>query len=370
MRVLQIIETLNIGGAENFTVQLSNELCASNEVIVVVTRNSNEHYNFISTLNGKIGLKELKWKKKYSLKQVWHLNKVINDIKPDIIHVHLHNSFYYVFALSILHKKWKIVHTVHNSIEVWKIVQDWVNKLRFLSNSITHVCISKSISADFRKNYPKLKECQINNGIKPFIVTRKKEDLHQFWKEICGTIEPEACIKFLAIGNISRFKNFILLARALKQIEQKYPNVKCAIVGRSVNQNLTDEINSLKSQNLKLMGAFTNAADFLTGADALIISSSEEGMPIVALEALSLSKPIISTPAGGMVDIVSDGYNGFISKDFEIDSYIKTIENYLSLSKSEIEEMQKNAGETFAKNYQIEKISKKYFDLYTNVVEN
>lgn len=49
-------------------------------------------------------------------------------------------------------------------------------------------------------------------------------------------------------------------------------------------------------------------------ADALILPSYHEGVPITILEAESYELPIISTKVGGIPEIVADGKNGFLIK--------------------------------------------------------
>lgn len=52
--------------------------------------------------------------------------------------------------------------------------------------------------------------------------------------------------------------------------------------------------------------------DLLNYADAYILPSYKEGLPISILEAMSYALPIISTPVGGIPEIVKDGVNGYL----------------------------------------------------------
>jgi glycosyltransferase involved in cell wall biosynthesis len=47
-------------------------------------------------------------------------------------------------------------------------------------------------------------------------------------------------------------------------------------------------------------------------ADAFTLLSRTEGLPTVALEAMNAQLPIITTPAGALVDVVTDGENGWV----------------------------------------------------------
>lgn len=52
--------------------------------------------------------------------------------------------------------------------------------------------------------------------------------------------------------------------------------------------------------------------ELLNNADIFILPSYTEGLPISILEAMSYSLPIISTPVGGIPEVIKDGENGFL----------------------------------------------------------
>jgi len=350
MSIVHVISTLNIGGAENFMVQLANEQAKYRSVNVIVLRSTDTARNYANNIDSDIEVFHLKWKKKYSFRQLFQLNALIGSIAPKVVHVHLHNPFYYVFALSVFERKIRYVHTIHSSFSNWKKVLNIVNRLRFLSKNVLHVCLSKTIAKEVNSNYPKLHTAIVTNGIKSYKPTRSKEAIKSFWRSF--EIYPEQGYRFLAIGNISDNKNYKLLALSFEAIAKQYPKAMCIQVGKPTDIALTNELKAIAASNLFLAGPKENAADFLAEADALIISSIEEGMPIVALEALSMGVPIITTPAGGMVDIVTNK-NGLISQNFEVHSLKKTLLDFLELPTPKRDYLSKNAREAFESKYEI-----------------
>lgn len=90
-------------------------------------------------------------------------------------------------------------------------------------------------------------------------------------------------------------------------------------------------------------------------------TSKVEGLPISVLEAMACGLPIISTPAGGVVDIVKDGENGFIVNSN--DKIIAKKMNELAKNKSLIKNMGNKSRELVMK-YDIIKCAEGYEELY------
>jgi glycosyltransferase involved in cell wall biosynthesis len=63
---------------------------------------------------------------------------------------------------------------------------------------------------------------------------------------------------------------------------------------------------------VRFHGEVADAAPLLAAYDAFVLSSRSEGTPIVALEAMRASLPIIATAVGGVPDIVVDGRTGWL----------------------------------------------------------
>lgn len=64
-------------------------------------------------------------------------------------------------------------------------------------------------------------------------------------------------------------------------------------------------------------------------SDAFCLSSIYEGLPITLIEALACGCIPLSTPVSGVVDLVVNNENGFISANFTLDSYVEVLLRYL-----------------------------------------
>lgn len=75
-------------------------------------------------------------------------------------------------------------------------------------------------------------------------------------------------------------------------------------------------------------------------ADAFILPSYAEGLPISILEAMSYSLPIISTTVGGIPEIVQNGDNGYLIKPGDKDAIYNAIRSLI-----DNEQLRKKMGE-------------------------
>lgn len=97
----------------------------------------------------------------------------------------------------------------------------------------------------------------------------------------------------------------------------------------------------------------SNVIEYFAMSDILIHPSSTEGLPRVVMEAMSLGKPVIGNPVGGMIDLITNNYNGFLTNYNNVIEYVTIIEN-LFLDKELYSFISKNASTLIRDNYTIE----------------
>ena len=84
-------------------------------------------------------------------------------------------------------------------------------------------------------------------------------------------------------------------------------------------------------------------------------------MPITLIEALACGCIPLSTPVSGSVDIIQNGKNGFLSKDFSVDSYITMLKDFFKNH----ENIDKKVLEVyFENNLSMKKCAEKYYEFF------
>jgi len=106
----------------------------------------------------------------------------------------------------------------------------------------------------------------------------------------------------------------------------------------------------------------------LSTCDVLILPSYNEGLPISILEAMSYSKPIISTTVGGIPEIVKNGVNGFLTAPGDQHALEKHIHQLLYDTTLQ-QQMGKKSFEMVAP-YRINNVLNEMQALYVNLINN
>jgi len=363
MKIFQIISSLGNGGAEKLLIELSNELKNNgHEVIIVSLKNTSKEMIFLKNIDPKIKIITLNKNKGFSIKTYYNLLKNILLYKPSIIHFHLDSTFKYIFPFTLFYKKIKFVYTIHSKLSNNNQKKfNTLNKYFSWVKNITYICITKNILEDFSANFKKLKFKKVENGIS---LLKKSEEINKTKKEIESYKKNHKTKVGIIVGKVVPVKNYKLLIDSMEKLKNE--NFICIVIGNTevISQKYFDGINKNNTGNVHFIGVKKNVVDYLLVSDVFLMTSLNEGLPISALEALSHGKPIITTPAGGMKDLIQNDSNGFITKGFETNEYYETIKIFLNSNEEKIEMIRAENLRKFEENFTIKHCFSKYIKIY------
>jgi glycosyltransferase involved in cell wall biosynthesis len=104
-------------------------------------------------------------------------------------------------------------------------------------------------------------------------------------------------------GEIGVRKGADVLARAWPSVARRRPDARCLMVGPATELVLP------QAERLEVRGAVDpgEMRRILREARAIALPARAEGMPMVLIEAMSLCRPFVSTPVGGIPELAAAG---------------------------------------------------------------
>ncbi len=364
MKIVHILPKFDTGGAEKFCVDMCNTLAddKNNSVYLVVLGTIDDDEILAKQVDtNKVEMIALN-KRGKSLKVIFDLFKKLKEIEPDVSHTHLRAQAY--SALPLIFAKVPNIHTIHNLAQ--KEIGAKIRKLyKFLYKNFnfTPVAISDEVLVSMKKEYGDEFDEMIDNGAKELTQSEKFEETKRFFDDLRDDDNTKI---FVSVGRLTKQKNYLLMIELFKEMFNEGLNAKLLIIGSKTNDKpYADRCIEAVGDHKKilLLGEKSNIGDYLINCDAFLLSSIYEGMPISILEAMSVGKPTISTPVGGVVDIIEDGVNGYLSEDTSKESYKRVLKRFLTNPTHN----PKKTKEIFEKKYSIKKTANEYLDLYKKV---
>lgn len=123
-------------------------------------------------------------------------------------------------------------------------------------------------------------------------------------------------VHFLFMGEIGQRKGVFDILRALTiHREELVGKIELRIGGNKHEEELKKAIDDGNLQEIVKFEGWVGGEkklQLLNWADVFILPSFNEGLPISILEAMSYGHPIISTPVGGIPEVVETGRNGIL----------------------------------------------------------
>ncbi|MFW9768128.1 MAG: N-acetyl-alpha-D-glucosaminyl L-malate synthase BshA [Candidatus Thorarchaeota archaeon] len=171
----------------------------------------------------------------------------------------------------------------------------------------------------------------------------------------------------LHASNFRKVKRVVELIETMRIIVDHFPEVRLIIAGDGPTRiEVERKIEALDlCNNVHLLGVKSNMQEIMCSADMFLLNSTLEGMPLVLLEAMSCSLPVVTTPAGGIPELVRPGKDGAVTKGFEQEEYAQTVIELL-----ENDSKRKSLGEAGRKRVEESFSSKQIVDKYEKVFED
>jgi glycosyltransferase involved in cell wall biosynthesis len=167
-------------------------------------------------------------------------------------------------------------------------------------------------------------------------------------------------------GRIGARKGAFELLRAFTRLAPQYPAATLVCAGDGEGDKLKQLAAELGVADRVECPGWLNAesmAGELRRASIFALPSHNEGVPIALLEAMSHSLPVITTPVGGIPEVVQNDRNGILVTPGDVDAIEVALEKLLR-SSAERQRLGAAARATIAERYSLESTIERLAALY------
>jgi glycosyltransferase involved in cell wall biosynthesis len=300
-RLLLLITSLGRGGAERQIVDLTSRFRLRGWAVAVVSMTRpTDHLEELAAAGVDVLSLDME-RGRPTPRAFLRYVRFVRKWRPDLVHSHMVHANLLARVGRILNPSVPVVCTVHNVNEGRRWREIAYRLTDRLASATT--AVSSTISERYVRvgAVPPGRILTIPNGIDLADEIVDAETRAAARREFGG----ESGFVWICVGRLVPEKGHAMLVEAFATVREAHPEVRLAIVGDGLERSHVASVVGDRGLGdvVFLLGQRLDVATLLAGADAFVLASHWEGLPMVLLEAAAQALPIVSTDVGGNRDI-------------------------------------------------------------------
>lgn len=361
MRILHIINSLDIAGAEKLLVDILPMLKDSGYEADLLLLDGRRTVFFealekkgirifyldvsVRYYNPLLMVRLIPWVRRYQL-----------------IHAHIFPTQYWVAGAALLGcSKAKLITTEHSTHNRRREIPFFRSVDRWVFNRYKKIISISAQTTDSLASYLGTSESivTIPNGID----AERFRNVDRFLASLPN--EKPDCFRIVQVAAFRPEKDQDTLIRAIALLPEKY---QVWFVGDGVRRLECEELaNALNvSQRVIFTGLRGDVPEFLHRCDLVVLSSHWEGFGLAAVEGMAAGKPVIASDVSGLREVVEGA--GITVKPGDEKALAEAISNVMENRELYAELVEK--GHLRAKQYDIREMVVKYISVYNQLLSN
>lgn len=311
LRVLHIIDTLSVGGAEQLILSLAKHIdrrmvelhvCG----LSVILGNALEgELTALGVPVTVVGARSF-----YDPRTTLQIMRYIRRHRIDVVHTHLTHADIVGRLAARLNGR-PVVSTFHNQPSNYTRERA---DLRWLEYFTARYLATHLIAVSSRIREMFIAEWKIpGDHISTIYNSVPMDQLLPIPEPSPALITPDEPV-ITNIGRLARQKGQRVLLEAAKIVVQRYPGARFQIVGQGrLERALRDQAAELGiTASITFLGMRRDVPEILAGSDLFVLSSLWEGMPLTVVEAMAAARPMVLTDVGANAELIAHGEQGLI----------------------------------------------------------
>jgi len=365
MKVLHVITRMNTGGPAVFLDHLTNAMsesgtqstiaygyCESNEADYIESHKLNTKLFKIESLHRSLNPLD-------DLKSFFVLRRVIKEISPDLVNTHTSKAGVLGrIAAKSINRKIPVVHTYHGHL-----IYGYFAKYKTIIFTLIERLLAKFTNAAVcitQETQNSLQKLKIGNNLKWSVI-------HLGIPVSSNSFLPLSDgnkLKLLWVGRFTDIKDPAYAVKVMMELEKMSPNkFELSMVGGG---ELLEQIKK-SAQNLPIQflgwvdKPFENSGYF----DLLLLTSKNEGMGLVMLEAANYKKPTVARNVGGVGEFIKDGVSGLLINN----SPAEMANKMNSLTSEKLNKMGEASYQILVNDFTDKMMANNYLNLYNSLIK-
>ncbi|QKJ64782.1 glycosyltransferase family 4 protein [Flavobacterium sp. M31R6] len=352
MRIIQIIDSLEAGGAERMAVNYANTLVDEIDFSGLVT--TRKEGALRNQINLKVSYLFLNKKRQLDFGALFRLRSFV--LKNKVTHIHAHStSFFLAVLLKCICPNLKILRHDHYGNNEFLATRPYFVLKQTASFFNGVIAVNQKL-----KNWSEVQLKAKNVIYLPNFPTKEIGiDEHTILKGAEGK-------RIVSLANLREQKNHFLLLEVAQKLKKKYPDWTFHLIGKDFEDDYSKQIiKRIKEYDLEsnvfLYGSRQDVEYILNQAQIAVLTSKSEGLPVALLEYGLYKKAVVVTNVGEIPLIVQHKQNGFIVDSDDPNSFYQSVVDLIT-NETLRSDFGKALYATVQANYTAESVMKKYLN--------
>jgi glycosyltransferase involved in cell wall biosynthesis len=290
--------------------------------------------------------------------------KVIEQINPDVLHVHGTEGGYFRPASK---SKIPCIISIQGIISEYIKIEPSIGNYLQLPYEQSAVRSARYFGCRTNFDYDFVKKFNKDAVIYDLPEAMNKVFFEQEWK-------PSDELSILFVGSVNKRKGIVDLIYAMIELKKKFPSILLKVIGsgqadyKEFLQKIIDEHDL--SSNIRWLGnkAPAEVALELSRSSFFVLPTLMDNSPNCLAEAMAVGVPSIATRVGGIPSMIEDKVDGLLYEKHDVKELVKLIEQLANDREFQLK-LSTNAREKAFNRNHPSNVTKKYVEVYKSLIK-